>query len=171
MYKYYKSDLTLLLRSNLQRQTSTGEFVPVTTDTPFNVRFYVNKKGTAETGYLASYDGETVHNCAILSPTDIMVFYDRTQLPLPIGELFVEVEFIVGDTHYEGDDENNIKRLYTTGITLTDQADLHDEGAVIVDVFSEVIPLAIASMAETAVQEALDKVALASYADIDALWQ
>lgn len=158
-YKYYKSDLTLLIRSNIKRQTSTGEMVPVTTDTPFNVRFYVNQKGTAETGFLAWYDGTETHNCTILSPTDIMVYLDQSQVPMPTGDLYVEIEFLVPDPHFEGDDENNIKRLYTTGVTLTDNPDLHDEGAVVIDVFNSVIPLAIAATADTAVANSLEKLA------------
>lgn len=170
MYKYHKSDLTILLHTAINRQTSTGEMVPVTTDVPFNVRFYVKDKGTAETGYLASYDGTTVHNCTILSPTDIMVYIDQYQMPLPTGQLLVEVEFLVPDAHFEGDDENNLKRLYNTGIELTDDPDRHDEGAVSVDVLDGVLPAAMAEMAEQAVQNALDKLALASNEDIDALW-
>lgn len=148
MYKYYKSDLTLLLHTAIKRQTSTGELLPVHTDTPFNIRFYVHKKGTAETGYLASYDGTTVHNCTILSPTDIMVYIDQSQLPLPTGDLYVEIEFLYPDAHFEGDDENNLKRLYTTGITLTADPDLHDEGAVTIEVFNEVIAKEIIALAE-----------------------
>ena len=154
MYKYYKSDFPVHIKVGLKRETSTGEVVPVTTDVPFNLRFYVKDKGTAETGYLASYDGETVHNCTILSQNDIMVFYDRTQMPLPTGNLLVEVEFIVSDQHYEGDDENNLKRLYSTGIELTDREDLHDEGEVTIDIFNEVIAHELIEMAEQKATEA-----------------
>ena len=191
MYKYYKSDLTLLLHTAIKRQTSTGEQVPVHTDTPFNIRFYVNEKGTAETGYLASYDGTTTHNCTILSPTDIMVYIDQSQLPLPTGDLYVEIEFLYPDAHFEGDDENNLKRLYTTGIMLTDQPNLHDEGDVTVEIFNEVISREIIAMAEqaaisqarttaygvatTVAEEAVGEYfrnfVFATDADIAALWQ
>lgn len=170
MFKYHKSDLTILLHTAIKRQTSTGEMVPVTTDVPFNVRFYVKDKGTAETGYLASYDGTTVHNCTILSPTDIMVYIDQSQLPLPTGQLLVEVEFLVPDAHFEGDDENNLKRLYNTGIELTADPDLHDEGAVSVDVFSGIIPLAFTNTVDQIVKEAIENIPKASDSDIDALW-
>ena len=160
MYKYYKSDFPLLLHTAIKRQTSTGELVPVHTDTPFNIRFYVHEKGTAETGYLASYDGTTVHNCTILSPTDIMVYIDQSQLPLPTGQLYVEVEFVVADPHYEGDDENNLKRLYDTGILLTADPDLHDEGSVTVELFNEVIAREIIDLAnQTAATTASAKAA------------
>ena len=191
MYKYYKSDFTIHIRHNIKRQTSTGEMVPVTNDVPINVRLYIDQNGTAETGYLAYYDGEETHNCTILSPQDILVYYDRTQLPLPVGRLFIEIEFCYPDEHYEGDGTNNIKRLYFSGIELTDNPDLDDEGEITVEILNEVLAYEVIRQAEggakivanqvareiipaiaaTEAQKAVQSFVLASPSDIDALWQ
>lgn len=72
----------------------------------------------------------------------------------------MEIEFLYPDTHYEGDDENNLKRLYTTGVELTADPDLHDEGAVTVELFNEVIAHEIIALAnQTASEVATTKAA------------
>lgn len=187
--QYHKSDFPLALTFNLKRQTPSGE-QPVTTQYPFCLRFYVQGKGTPETGYLAEFDGRSTTNCKVLSPTQVMVFFDRTQMALPTGTLLLEAEFIIPDTNYEGDDEMNFKRLYRTGIELTDNPDDQTEGELTLEIMNAFVSnelilaaeekaaaVATAKAIEVATpiarqvaEEATRDFIFATDSDIDALW-
>lgn len=129
-YKYYKSDFALLVTIRSTYTDASGNSVGITARTPFVFRLYSPLKGSVDDCYEASCIGGVLKNCAILSDNQVIVFVDLSQHEFKIGELMLEAEWIIDDTHYEGDQENNIKRLYKTGVDLTDKPDLDSEGVI-----------------------------------------
>lgn len=127
-YKYHKSDFALLVTIGSTYTDASGNNVGITARTPFVFRMYSPLKGSVDDCYEASCIGGVLKNCVILADNQVLVFVDMSQHEFKIGELMLEAEWIIDDTHYEGDQENNIKRLYTTGVELTDKPDLDSEG-------------------------------------------
>ena len=127
-YKYYKSDFRLLVNIDTKYKGENDSTVPLSTSDEFNFRFYTTKK--TEPYICSSTGGENpvLKNCTILDEHRVMCHFDRAQLELSPGRLMLEAEFIVPDADFEGDNKNNVKRLYTTSLILTEEPDKDSEG-------------------------------------------
>ena len=127
-YKYYKSDFRLLIDIDTKYKGEDDSIVALTTKDEFTFRFYTSKKTEVYICSSTGGDEPVLKNCTILDAHKVMCHFDRSQLELAPGTLMLEAEFRVPDRDFEGDDVNNIKRLYTTSMELTADPDKDSEG-------------------------------------------
>lgn len=130
VYKYYKSDFAILVRRKSKYTDQNGQSIVIDNSVPFEFRFFSPKDGDADDCYYASFKDGVFKNCKYIGQDLILVFVDLSQHEFKIGELMLEAEWFISDTHYEGDQKNNIVRFYDTGIVLTDKPDLDSEGVM-----------------------------------------
>lgn len=137
-YKYHKSDFSLLVEIESIAQ-NTGENVNITSRTPFVFRFWSSNCQCHPYECSSNGNGATV-NCTLVDQNHVIVYFDQKCCDFKPGKLMMEVDFRVPNAHYENDNFMDLKRLYDTGIVLTDMADLDVEDATI---SLELLPMVI----------------------------
>ena len=127
-YKYYKSDFNLIVTIGAEYMNSGGSLVTLDNTAHFNFRFYTTDKNNP---YICSSTGgaePVLTNCSKLGTDKVVCHFDRSVKELAPGQLFLEAEFIVPDAKFEGDEHENVVRLYKTDVTLTIDPDKDTEG-------------------------------------------
>ena len=127
-YKYYLSDFNLIVTIGAEYTNSGGALVTLDNTAEFNFRFYTADK---ENPYVCSSTGgvsPVLTRCTKLGTDKVVCHFDRSVLELNPGQLYLEAEFIVPDAKFEGDDKENVVRLYKTDVTLTMAPDKDTEG-------------------------------------------
>ena len=127
-FKYYKSDFNLIVTIGAEYMNSQGETVTLDNTANFVFRFYTTNKNNP---YICSSTGGATPmlvNCSKLDNDRVVCHFDRSLLALDPGQLYLEAEFIVPDNKFEGDDIENVVRLYSTNVVLTIDPDKDTEG-------------------------------------------
>lgn len=136
-YKYFKSDFPLLLTIEAKAQ-DTGESISISTRVPFVLRFWAGR--CQHNVYECSSDGNgKCKNCVIVDDTHVMVYFDQNQSSMEIGKLMMEAEFLIANNHYDSDATMNVKRLFDTGVELTDRPDLDTDDAEINAIYVPIV--------------------------------
>lgn len=127
-FKYYKSDFNLIVTIGAEYMNSQGETVTLDNTANFVFRFYTTNKNNP---YICSSTGGATPmlvNCSKLDNDKVVCHFDRSLLAIDPGQLYLEAEFIVPDNKFEGDDIENVVRLYSTNVVLTIDPDKDTEG-------------------------------------------
>lgn len=127
-FKYYKSDFNLIVTIGAEYMNSQGETVTLDNTANFVFRFHTTNKNNP---YICSSTGgptPMLVNCSKLDNDKVVCHFDRSLLALDPGQLYLEAEFIVPDNKFEGDDIENVVRLYSTNVVLTIDPDKDTEG-------------------------------------------
>ena len=133
-YKYYKSDFSVIVDIEAKYMNGSGNMVSLDNTACFNFRFWTTDKKNPYVCSSTGGSGAVMTRCAKLTDSQkVICFFDQQAMEelggqLMPGKLMLEAEFILPDENFEGDDHENVVRLYTTDITLTSEADKDSDG-------------------------------------------